>query len=98
MNQQPILLFAEENKLTKRETELLQNIAFHGYSDEQIAEQLNIKTKTARNHMLSLLRKTNCASSRELLSKVITYILPMSDDQIATQNVDGGGKEGGYSY
>ncbi|MDF2651435.1 MAG: Bacterial regulatory protein luxR family [Paenibacillus sp.] len=76
MNEDPINLFAIQHNLTPRETDLLRLVTKHGYTNEQIAESLHIQKKTVNITMTKLLSKTGCASSRELLSKIITLLLP----------------------
>ncbi|MEB8638324.1 helix-turn-helix transcriptional regulator [Bacillus cereus] len=76
MTEDPIISFAVQHSLTPRETDLLRLVSKHGYTNEQIAESLNIQRKTVNIHMTKLLSKTGCASSRELLSKIITLLLP----------------------
>lgn len=75
------VFFAQQYNLTPRETDLLRVVAKYGYTNEQIAESLHIQRKTVNIHMTKLLSKTGCASSRELLSKIITHLLPDNEDE-----------------
>lgn len=52
--------------LSPRERELLQMIA-EGKSTKEIAQQLDISTKTAETHRTNLMRKTGCRSVAELV-------------------------------
>jgi DNA-binding NarL/FixJ family response regulator len=76
MKEEPLKDFAKEHNLTPRETDLLNVVAIYGYSNEEIATELKIQKKTVNIHMSNLLLKTKSASSRELLSKIITNLLP----------------------
>ncbi|UTW65819.1 hypothetical protein KFE94_14320 [bacterium SCSIO 12643] len=58
--------FAIKYRMTRRELELFELIV-KGYKSKQIAEQLNISVRTVEGHRSSILQKTNCKSTRELL-------------------------------
>lgn len=75
-NQTPLYMIAKQHHLTPRETEVFQLVAIYGYTNAQAAEVLNTEKKTVSNHMYSLLKKMGCASTRELLSKIIQVLLP----------------------
>lgn len=66
-----------EVRLTKRELEILQEIA-NGYTNQEIADRLNISIKTAINHRTNLLSKTESKNTATLLGyayrkKLIRY-------------------------
>lgn len=46
-----------------------------GYTNEQLADAMAIKYKTAVNHMANVLTKTKCGSTRELLAKVVNVLI-----------------------
>lgn len=52
------------NSLTEREREILTLVA-QGKTDQQIAEELHLQTKTVGNHVSSILKKLNAASRTE---------------------------------
>ncbi|MBI9068693.1 MAG: response regulator transcription factor [Salinivirgaceae bacterium] len=53
-------------RLTKRELEILQEIA-NGYTSQEIADRLNISIKTVINHRTNLLSKTGAKNTATLL-------------------------------
>lgn len=75
MKTRDLLTFAEQYNLTPRETEVLQTLGIHGYTNEDLAKRIWIKPKTVTLHVTNILNKTNSSSTRELLSKIIVYLL-----------------------
>lgn len=55
-------------QLTRRECEVL-SLLFAFYSNDEIAEAMNISEHTAQKHIQNILRKTNAASRLELLKR-----------------------------
>jgi DNA-binding NarL/FixJ family response regulator len=59
-----------ENKISKREIEVLTEIAL-GLSNEEIADKLNISVTTVRTHRANLISKTGCANTASLVMYAI---------------------------
>lgn len=79
--ERPILTFAKQYNLTRRETEVLSAIATHGFSNEDTAKSVWIKRSTLTLHMTKILQKTNTESTRALLSKIINFLLEEAQPQ-----------------
>lgn len=60
----------EENKISKRELEVLRLIAM-GHSNEEIANKLNISVTTIRTHRANLISKTGCTNTASLVMYAI---------------------------
>jgi len=56
----------EAHRLTARELEVLQQICM-GLSNDEVAENLFISTKTVKSHRSNLLEKTNCKNTPALI-------------------------------
>jgi DNA-binding NarL/FixJ family response regulator len=63
-----------ENKISKREIEVLKLIAM-GHTNEEIAEKLNISTTTIRTHRANLISKTGCTNTASLVMYAIKHKL-----------------------
>ncbi len=59
---------ADSEELTEREIDVLRMLV-NGYSDKEIAQELNMSYHTARFHLNSLLAKTGCISRTDLAIK-----------------------------
>lgn len=66
---------AEQYHITKREKEVILAIILHGYSNKDLGEYLYISETTIKNHVSSILYKTNTGSTRRLLSMVLQELL-----------------------
>ncbi len=67
------------NRLTPREKELLQLLAY-GHSDKEIAVRMGLQAKTVRNHMTGLLDALGAESRLQALVLAIRYgIIDISD-------------------
>jgi len=55
-----------ESKISKREIEVLRNIAM-GLTNEEIGNKLNISTTTIRTHRANLISKTGCTNTASLI-------------------------------
>jgi len=75
MHTEPIQDFAKQFHLTPRETEVLQAIALQGLSNEEAAKTFFVHRKTLSNHIQCIFVKTRSRTSRELLSKIIHFVL-----------------------
>jgi two-component system response regulator DctR len=64
-----VLLIREISELTMRERDVLTEIVA-GYLSKQIAEHLNISTKTVETHRLRICHKFNVRTSMELAAKL----------------------------
>lgn len=60
----------EKQLLSLREIEVLQHIS-NGFSNEEIAEKLNISVTTVKTHRSNLLAKTNCNNTASLVMYAI---------------------------
>lgn len=58
--------------LSSREIEILKHMA-EGLSSKQIARILSLSINTVNNHRKSMLSKTNCQSSSELVNFAIRH-------------------------
>lgn len=76
--------FAKEYRLTGRQKEILSLVLSKGFSNEQLSEYLNINKKTTINHMYSMMKKLECCSSREVMSKVFNYAMSMSKKNLSS--------------
>jgi len=68
----PVLEPGELGLMSKREKEILRYMAA-GQSSKQIADKLSISINTIHNHRKSMLSKTNCNSSAELMNYAIKH-------------------------
>lgn len=59
------IAFAQENELTKRESDVLRFL-LRGWDNAHIAEELFISYNTAKTHIYNIYRKVNVSSRREL--------------------------------
>lgn len=71
-NVHPILEFPELRLMSMREMEILKYMAT-GMSSKQIADRLNISINTINNHRKTMLSKTNCKSSAELINYSVKH-------------------------
>jgi len=75
--------------LTKKETEVLKILTFHGKSNRQLGSTLNVTEKTMKNHIANINEKTNTHSSRELQALIFREILfPVLVETVSTKNND----------
>ncbi len=58
------------NKFTKRESEILSEV-IKGVSSKEISEKLHISLLTVQTHRKNILKKSECASLQELITKSI---------------------------
>lgn len=70
--------FALSSDFTDRELEVLRMLV-RGYSDKEIAVELNMSYHTVRFHMNSLLTKTGCTSRTDLAIKIAKSGIVISD-------------------
>ena len=68
----PILEFPELRLISRRELDILKHMAA-GFSSKQIADNLNISINTINNHRKSMLSKTRCSSSAELMNYAVKH-------------------------
>jgi DNA-binding CsgD family transcriptional regulator len=68
----PILEIPELRLISRRELDILKYIAA-GFSSKQIADNLNISINTINNHRKSMLSKTRCSSSAELMNYAVKH-------------------------
>lgn len=61
---------ARDTDFTEREMDVLRKMV-QGYTDKEIADQLNMSYHTVRFHINSLLGKTGCVSRTDLAIKVV---------------------------
>lgn len=61
---------AKDTDFTSREMDVLRKMV-QGYSDKEIAEQLNMSYHTVRFHINSMLGKTECVSRTELAIRAV---------------------------
>ncbi|TVX85582.1 response regulator transcription factor [Paenibacillus agilis] len=67
--------FAKEHRFTKRETEIVNYLALHGYSNRELARKIILSESTVLSHLNNILSKAKASSCRELLSKIIVFNL-----------------------
>ncbi|HET6721357.1 MAG TPA: LuxR C-terminal-related transcriptional regulator [Chitinophagaceae bacterium] len=68
----PILEMPELQLISRRELDILKHMAA-GFSSKQIADKLNISINTINNHRKSMLSKTRCSSSVELMNYAVKH-------------------------
>ncbi|WP_441944999.1 response regulator transcription factor [Paenibacillus sp. 2TAB23] len=68
-------MLKERYDLTKRELEVLQLLSVTGFSNRELAEQLQISEKTTKNHVSNLIEKLKASSSREVQAIVFRSML-----------------------
>jgi len=61
------------SKLTKREVEI-RGLVFKGFSNQEIASQLNLSIHTIKSHVSHVLQKTGSKSRVELITKQINNL------------------------
>ncbi len=67
------LKFAENYKLTKRETEI-GFLLLHGYSNLQLAEELYISVTTVKKHLTHIYEKTGTGGRKELKTAFLGWM------------------------
>ncbi|HET6767746.1 MAG TPA: LuxR C-terminal-related transcriptional regulator [Chitinophagaceae bacterium] len=68
----PIPESGDLQPISRREIEILKHMAA-GFSSKQIADNLNISINTINNHRKSMLSKTRCNSSAELMNYAVKH-------------------------
>jgi len=63
--------FAEQNQLTRRESEIAILLVLHGYSNQELADHCTISVKTVKNHLDNIMRKLGINSTRKLYSMLL---------------------------
>lgn len=61
--------------LTRRESEILMQIAVIGSSNQEIADRFVISEKTVKNHVSNLMNKMGARSMRKLMSLLFSELL-----------------------
>ena len=66
--------YVEKHALSKREAELIVNIAMGVTATKDLATELDISPSTVSNHLDSIFEKTGANDKASLLSQIILYI------------------------
>ena len=69
---------ARDTDFTEREMDVLRKMV-QGYTDKEIADQLNMSYHTVRFHINSLLGKTSCVSRTDLSIRVVRSGIVVSE-------------------
>ncbi|MFE5318978.1 helix-turn-helix transcriptional regulator [Paenibacillus sp. NPDC056579] len=79
-----ICSFAEQNQLTRRESEIAILLMLYGYSNQELADHCTISVKTVKNHLDNIMKKLGIHSTRKLYSMLLQTFcqecsLPLTD-------------------
>jgi DNA-binding NarL/FixJ family response regulator len=64
--------FFLQHHITDREKEIIE-LLLKGYSNQQIGKALFISTRTVKNHIYSIYRKTNIQNRMQLVNRINLY-------------------------
>ncbi|MCS7462200.1 helix-turn-helix transcriptional regulator [Paenibacillus doosanensis] len=64
-------IFAERNRLTRREAEIAALLLLYGYSNQELADHCTISVKTVKNHLDNMMKKLGIHSTRKLYSMLL---------------------------
>ncbi|RMO89243.1 LuxR family transcriptional regulator [Pseudomonas syringae pv. philadelphi] len=64
--------------VTMREQEVL-GLLLQGFTNKEIARQLNISGYTVRDHVSSLLRKNQVRTRAELMARCVSLLIPIKN-------------------
>lgn len=81
-----LVTFAEQNKLTERETEVFVLLANNVVSSADLGKELGVSHHTISNHLKNIFHKTNTGNKAELLAAFINatllQVVPQQSNQL----------------